>query len=163
MSTSLVPPVFIVDDNEDDLALTTTILRKGGAKLLVSASSGEEAVDKLSEVSGSPRDQLPLVFVLDVKMPGMTGLELLEWIRAHHVFDHVPVVMWSSSDDPRDVERAAKLGAQCYLGKYPPYPVVEEMLRLAAEFRHSESRPRFFAQKANLLHGRAGLPDLRRK
>lgn len=72
------------------------------------------------------------MFLLDVKMPGLTGLELLEWIREHPLFDSIPVVMWSSSDDPRDLERAAKLGAQCYIGKYPPFPVVREMLEQAA-------------------------------
>src|SRR5687767_14966743 len=90
-------PVVIIDDDEGDLALSAMLLRKvAGVPRLMSFADGESAIEFLSRVEPTSAD-FPWAFVLDVKMPGMTGLDLLAWIREHHGLDSVPVVMWSSS------------------------------------------------------------------
>ena len=152
-------PVVVVDDNYDDLALTATLLGKvAGVSRLIQIVDAEHAVECLGGLERSGPD-FPRAIVLDVKMPGMTGLDLLEWIREHKVFDQVPVIMWSSSDDPRDIERAARLGAQCYVGKYPPVPAVEEMFKAIDKWGGLDSADRFFRVRCNLFSGRDALPD----
>ena len=151
--------VILVDDDESDLTLSKTLLQKaGGIGNIGTFTHGEDVIEYLTHLE--PGAALPLAIVLDVKMPGFTGLDLLEWIREHPAFDAMPVVMWSSSDDPRDILRAAKLGAQCYFGKYPPVPLVREMVAEAAMYRPGVHAGRFFRIAGNLLLGRDGLPDL---
>jgi CheY-like chemotaxis protein len=154
-------PVLVIDDDPDDLALTVMLLRKvAHPSGLVTLTDGEAAVDFLTGVAPGS-ESFPLAIVLDVKMPGMSGLDLLEWVREHRVFDRVPVAMWSSSDDMRDVERAARLGAQCYLGKYPPVPAVEELFVAIRAWRGIGKGDRFFRVHGNLFLGRDALPDFR--
>ena len=152
-------PLLVVDDNDDDLNLTTTILQKvGGVAHLLTFPGGEEVIAYLAR---GPHEPLPLGVVLDVKMPRQNGLDTLAWIRVRRQFDRLPIAMWSSSDDPRDVTRAAELGAQCYFGKYPPVPVVQGMLADMAAFHGNPAAPRVFPVRGNLLLGRSALPDLR--
>ena len=164
-SASLQPtdqrPFIVVDDNEDDLALTAILLRKAaGLSRLVPFTEGEDAVEFLSGVTPDSPD-FPAAIILDVKMPGMNGLDLLEWIREHPIFDSIAVAMWSSSDDTRDIERAALLGAQCYVGKYPPVPVVEAMFAAAQRWQGIGKGEQFFDVRGNLFLGRGQLANLR--
>src|SRR4051812_17066360 len=151
-------PVVVVDDDSDDLDLTVTLLRKvGGITFLKVFTAGDDVVDYLTKV-GAKQDDFPGAFVLDVKMPGMTGLDLLAWIREDVRFDAVPIIIWSSSDDPSDVDRAAQLGAQCYVGKYPPVPIVAEIFQAVKKFTGARSGRPFFEVHGNLFLGRAPLP-----
>lgn len=81
---------------------------------------GEDLIDALIGVlRGAPA---PLVCFLDVKMPGMSGFDVLRWIRCQRALDDLPVVMLSSSEEPRDLLEAQHSGAQCYVAKFPPPP-----------------------------------------
>ena len=154
-------PVVVVDDDSDDLELTTTVLRKvAGIARLKTFTSGEDVVAFLEQLTPD-HDDFPVAFVLDIKMPCLTGLDLLGWIRDRASFEGVPVIIWSSSDDPADVNRAAELGAQCYVGKYPPVPVVAEIFEAVKTFRGARSDARFFDVQGNLFLGREPLPDIR--
>lgn len=78
---------------------------------------GEDLIDALIEVlRGAPA---PLVCFVDVKMAGMNGFDVLRWIRCQHGCDDIPVVMMSSSEQPRDLSEAQHFGAQCYVAKFP--------------------------------------------
>ena len=62
-----------------------------------------------------PGAEVPLVCVLDIKMVGLSGFDILRWMRSQHELDSLPVLMFSSSDHPADVQTARDLGAQGYL------------------------------------------------
>ena len=90
---------------------------------------GEEAIRYLSgtgEYTDRAAHPLPFLVLLDVKLPGRNGIEVLQWIRANH--DHsIVVVMLSSSAQPRDVIQAAKSNCNSYLVKPDS---LQELVRL---------------------------------
>ncbi len=111
------------------------LLKESGLEYPCAAfTRGDEAIDALIEVlRGAPP---PLACFIDVRMPGMTGFDVLRWIRCQHPLDDIPVIMLSSSDEARDLGEAQHYGAQCYLTKYPSAQefaeIVHEAERVAA-------------------------------
>lgn len=94
---------------------------------------------------------MPLLCFLDVKMPAMTGHDVLRWIRSHRQLDPMPVVMLSSSEHPTDVELAAENGAQCYLAKYPQPAVIQQVIAAAERFANGIPAAECFRIEPNLL------------
>jgi|SRR5687768_936417 len=114
-----------VDDDPDEAFLFERALAKSGIRDwdYQHLTSGRQAIDYL--LCAKARDTLPDLLVLDVKMPGMTGLDLLEWVMEH--CPEVPVVMLSSSELLQDRLRARDLGSRGYFVKSPLY---EELMAL---------------------------------
>ncbi len=113
-------PILLVDDNPDDLELMRLAFRRAHVINPVhTVHDGEAAIAYLSgegDYADRARHPLPYLILLDVKLPGKNGLEVLRWIRAR--LDHnVVVVMLSSSAQPRDVVEAAKSHCNSYLVK----------------------------------------------
>jgi CheY-like chemotaxis protein len=136
MSSTLLPLIIAVDDEADDVFFLRHILQKTSCEHRFQPfGNGEAAVVGLTAVA-QPADaaMLPTVCFLDVKMPGMTGFDVLRWIRSQQALDAMPVIMFSSSDDPRDVDGARELGAQGYLKKYPTVSAMQTVLDEAREF-----------------------------
>ncbi len=113
--------VLVVDDTDELRTLLEVRLRQAGHRV-VSAASGEEALQLLAE-RGAPD-----VAVLDVLMPGMSGLELLAKLRETPAYAAVPVIFLSARVQPADITAGRELGAM-YLTK----PVVMSALTLAIE------------------------------
>lgn len=127
---------MIVDDNEEDILLFDRRLREAGIPLELKAF-GESllAVEFLTNALSqeTPRQlALPLVCFLDLEIPRLDGLEVLEWIREHRGFDSMAVIVLSVSDEAEDIRRAAELGAQCYFRKHPVAPALRDVI-VAAE------------------------------
>lgn len=117
--------VLLVDDDADDAHLFQEALNEADpAAVYYWASGGKVALDKLSngEVS-TPR----LIF-LDINMPQMNGWELLSHLRAHPVYQSVPVIMYSTSSHPTEVKRALTLGAVGFCVKPDDYEHLKKML-----------------------------------
>jgi CheY-like chemotaxis protein len=105
--------VLAVDDDRDLLKLVEHQLRRAGHSV-AAASTGPQAVE-LVETHGAPD-----VAILDVAMPGMTGLQLLAELRARPAMERLPVIFLSARVSPQDVQMGRDLGA-IYLTK--PYSV----------------------------------------
>lgn len=107
--------ILHVEDNPDDVLLTGLAFRKAGvdAELKV-ATDGAKAIDALQNgMSTAP----PSCVLLDLKLPSISGLEVLEWIRQQPALKRLPVIMLTSSLLPKDINRAYDLGANSYLLK----------------------------------------------
>lgn len=109
--------ILHVEDNPDDVLLIAMAFRKAGvsSKLEV-ATDGDKAIKFLTDESGRP---LPSCVLLDVKLPTISGLEVLSWIRKQTNLRRLPVIMLTSSTLPSDVNLAYDYGANSYLIKPP--------------------------------------------
>ncbi len=148
MNSTLQPLIVAVDDEADDVFFLRHIINKVGIPHRFQAfGNGEAAVNGLSSLRAEENGfALPLVCFVDIKMAAMNGFELLRWIREQRVFDAVPVIMFSSSDDPRDVDKARELGAQGYLKKYPSSAAMKSVLEEAREFALLPAPKKTFVQ-----------------
>jgi DNA-binding response OmpR family regulator len=123
---SVPAPILIVEDDDNDVFLIERALRAAGVERpLRIARDGEEAIRYLEDRAKNPR---PCLILLDVKMPRKTGLEVLRWLRAHSDLNGMPVLMVTSSDEPRDREVAEESGIEAYYVKPVSF---EEMVRVA--------------------------------
>jgi CheY-like chemotaxis protein len=113
--------ILLVEDNPDD----ELFARRAFAKVcpearLIPARDGEIAIDYLAG-RGQYEDRslhpLPDIVLLDLKLPRKSGLEVLEWLRYESSVQELPVVVLTSSEETRDVERARALGILAYYVK----------------------------------------------
>jgi len=110
-----MPTVMVVDDIDVMRDVLARLLRREGYRTLT-AGSGQEAMDVLAH-SDDPGKTPPDLILLDVKMPDIDGLELLERLHADMRWRNTPVVMLSAISDTHAVHRAEQLGAKAYLVK----------------------------------------------
>jgi two-component system, response regulator len=151
MPLGISAPIVVVDDSEDDIFVLKHLLKKTAAGFsVVTFDNGDAAIESLSHMAD---DELPHLILLDVKMPGASGFDVLKAIRRCRLYDTVPVAMLSSSDDRTDIARSAKLGADCYLLKHPSVAQMKEFLHDAAAFS-GDSREPVFAAPYNTMHRR---------
>ena len=106
-------PIFLVEDNPDDARLTIRALRRGHVTNPVQvARDGEEALSLLFAA-----EQLPMVVLLDLKLPKVDGLEVLHQLRENERTRRLPVVILTSSNEQRDIIESYNLGANSYVRK----------------------------------------------
>lgn len=105
--------ILLVEDNPDDVELTLRALKKNNLLNEVTvARDGEEALDLLLE-----KELRPSLILLDLKLPKISGLEVLEQIRADEHTRRLPVVLLTSSREHRDIANAYDLGVNSYVQK----------------------------------------------
>jgi len=109
--------IMLIEDNPKDIELTRRALDKANiANTLVVASDGVEALDYLIGNNGAPVE-LPIVILLDLKLPRVNGMEVLQHIRSNNRIKHLPVVVLTSSNEEHDIIQSYLLGANSYICK----------------------------------------------
>jgi len=128
--------ILLVEDNEDDVFLMQRALK--GARVinpLFVVEDGQEAVDYLGG-AGKFGDRetypLPAIVFLDLKLPLISGHDVLAWVRRQKELESLVVIVLTSSNEASDLSRCYALGANSYLVK-PPTP--EQLEDLANAFR----------------------------
>jgi CheY-like chemotaxis protein len=113
--------ILLVEDNPSDINLTKRAFEKGHiTNNLVVAEDGQEALDYIfGKGIYANRDisQLPTLILLDLKLPKVSGLEVLKRIRAAEIIKRLPVVILTSSKEDEDVAASYDLGVNSYIRK----------------------------------------------
>ncbi len=113
--------ILLIEDNPDDEALTLRALRKNNIlNEVVVTHDGQEALDYLFREGAyvaRPLDDAPAVALLDLKLPKIDGLEVLQRLRADARTQLQPVVILTSSKEEQDVVNGYRLGANSYIRK----------------------------------------------
>lgn len=113
--------ILVVEDNPDDVALTLRSLRGSGIlNRVVVANDGAEALDYLFGTGKyAERDitSMPAIVLLDLKLPKVDGIEVLQRIRADRRTELLPVVILTSSDDEQDLIASYASGCNSYVRK----------------------------------------------
>jgi CheY-like chemotaxis protein len=113
--------ILLVEDNPDDEALTLRALKQSKlANEIVITRDGSEALEFMfgtGKFEGRDVSHTPAVVLLDLKLPKLSGLEVLERLRADPRTKLVPVVVLTSSSEDEDMLRSYQLGANSYVRK----------------------------------------------
>ena len=110
--------ILLVEDNPNDQLLTQRAFKKSNlGNNLVMVNDGEEALAYLLGTGDTGPKPLPILVLLDLKLPKVDGLEVLESIRNHERTELLPVVILTSSKEQDDLVRSYKLHANSYIRK----------------------------------------------
>ncbi len=125
-------PVLLVEDNPNDEALILRALRKARlANPIDVVRDGADALDYLfaeGPHAGRDRTHLPTVVILDLELPKLNGLEVLDRIRADPHTRRLPVVILTSSDEDKNVVASYDLGANSFVQKPIDFPGFSEAI-----------------------------------
>lgn len=125
--------ILLVEDNPSDVNLTKRALAQNQiVNKLIVAEDGREALDYLfgtGQYASREIKDLPAVVLLDLKLPGIDGLEILQKIRANELTSLLPVVILTSSNQDKDIIASYKLGANSYIRKPVDFNQFAEAVR----------------------------------
>ena len=142
------PTILVVEDNSTDVMLIRRAIDKAKlANPVHVVGDGDAAVEYLSG-EGTYRDRetfpLPILMLLDLKLPKRSGLEVLEWLRMQETLKRIPVVVLTSSQQDRDVNAAYDIGVNSYLVKPVEFDGLLQMLKTVNLYwLMLNERPRF--------------------
>ena len=137
------PLVLVVEDNPDHVILIRAAFVAEEVRFpLRVVGDGQDAIDCLS---GEPpfedrtRNPRPAVIILDLKLPRVSGFEVLEWLQGKPQLQDIPVMVFTSSINPEDAERAYILGARAYRQKPADFTIlVGAIEELVGKFANEE-------------------------
>ncbi len=126
--------ILLVEDNVNDAELTIRELKKHHlANNLFHVSDGEEALDFIFATgkfeTSNNLNYLPKLILLDIQMPKVNGIEVLEKIRSDERTKSTPVVMLTSSNEDPDIKRCYLLGANSYIVKPVNFDSFAEVIK----------------------------------
>ena len=131
MPTEPLVIVLAEDDEGHANLVQRNLARSGITNEIVHVTDGQEALDYVRrEGRYAHRTQtLALLLLLDINMPRMDGVEVLRQIKGNNSTEQIPVIMLTTTDDPREVDRCYKLGCSVYVTKPVEYEAFVEAVR----------------------------------
>lgn len=110
--------ILLIEDNPGDVRLNEEVLRESGMDChLTAVRDPEQALQQLRGNDPSGVKLKPELIFLDLNLPKLSGVELLEAIRTTPGLEHVPIVILSASVNPDEIRKTYKCGANCFVRK----------------------------------------------
>ncbi len=126
--------ILYIEDNPDQILFVTKAIKKINADLnIIAVDNGREALAMLGKHNG-PEMVRPRLILLDLNMPGFSGLEILKAIKSDEDLKLIPITMFSTSDNEEDVKRTVRMGANAYVVKPTGYNKLIECLGQICNF-----------------------------
>jgi CheY-like chemotaxis protein len=122
--------VLVEDDDGHATLVERNLGRSGVVNPLVRLKDGQDALDFLRARNGdSVRKAQPILVLLDIKMPRVDGVEVLRQLKADSETALIPVIMLTTTDDPREIQRCYELGCSVYITKPVDYQAFVEAIK----------------------------------
>ena len=131
MNTEAMTILLAEDDAGHAQLIQRNLKRCGFTNEIVHVNDGREALDFV-EARGAfsnRRRHDPLLIILDIKMPAVDGIEVLKVLKAEPRTEKIPVIMLTTTDDPREVARCYELGCNVYMSKPVAYEAFVEAIQ----------------------------------
>lgn len=148
--------ILLVEDNAADVEFILASLASTGIAAPVTvARDGVEALDILGcgdRPDAPTPDALPRLVILDIKLPRVNGLEVLQRVRVHPRTRQIPVVMFTSSNMERDVAECYRLGVNSYVQKPVEFERFREVVRQLGTYWLNVNEPPESAGIGNPRH-----------
>jgi CheY-like chemotaxis protein len=123
--------IVLVEDDDGHANLVERNLQRAGlANRIHRLKDGQEALDYVhgkGEYIGSPAPQ-PMLLLLDIKMPRVDGVEVLRQLKSDPQTAPIPIIMLTTTDDPREIQRCYELGCSVYITKPVDYQAFVEAI-----------------------------------
>jgi CheY-like chemotaxis protein len=137
MSSASQTPILVVEDSLEDFTALSRALRKSAVtNPVLRCEDGEQALEYLQGHGKHPNwpSQLPVFVLLDLNMPGLDGRDVLGVLKKDVLLNTIPVIVFTSSSNARDIEECYRLGANSYLTKPIAYSALEEKVGLLTSY-----------------------------
>lgn len=133
------PDIFYVEDDPDYAFILQSAIGEVRQGLTVGiVEDGREAIEKLRAFSDNRHK--PKLILLDLNLPGLSGLDVLKTIKEMPSLKYIPIILFSTSDNPKDVKASYEFGANAFVTKPDGYSSLLECLRTMHEFWFVQNR-----------------------
>ena len=137
MNSSNPVTILLAEDDQGHASLIQRNLNRSGfVNEIIHVVDGQQALDYLrctGAYAGRQRNG-PLLLVLDINMPRVDGVQVLQAVKCDPQFNKIPVIMLTTTDDPREIERCYQLGCNVYITKPIAYDKFVEALQRVGLF-----------------------------
>jgi len=128
--------IFLIDDDQDDRSLFCEAVEELGSEIVCyTAANGRKALSQIN----NKEIETPDIIFLDINMPVMNGWQCLSMLKEQEFYKSIPVIMYSTSSHPEDVEKARQLGALCFFTKPRDFKSLKKSLEIVVGYLHSNS------------------------
>jgi len=141
--------ILLADDDDNDALIFRHVVARSAEQSRINIGiyvvrDGEEAIAYLNgdgEFADREKYAFPYLIVLDLKMPRLTGLDVLKWLMEHPEYRRVPKILLSASAEERDIDAAYRLGVNTYFQKPASLEELRELIHLMINYWAHTERP----------------------